>query len=279
MRFPVKDAYVASFLGGVFSGITSSSCVGPFSGVAIAGAFLYGNIIQSISIFLALGIGLSSPFLLISIFPQFVKKVPKPGEWLLTFKGVMGFAMLLSCTWPIWILLSQIPKDNVIVVMLCIILVAMFTWLLKHSHAPKYVKAIARGGFLASALIGLYNSSNLANDNQKTILWENYSEDILIEAKSKKEAIFLDFTASWCINCQFNERLFNDAEIVELFRDKQVQAIKCDWTDKSKEVSKLMKRYGAAAVPLYIYYPGNGAPYTVLPTILTKNILKETLSG
>jgi thiol:disulfide interchange protein DsbD len=138
------------------------------------------------------------------------------------------------------------------------------------------MRKCAKAGILMSAFLGLYNAVNFEEDAQD-IVWETYSDDVFVSAKDSKHAIFLDFTASWCLNCQFNERLFRDQEIIKLFKDNHVKTIKCDWTNKNENITNLMKRYGAVAIPLYIYYPGDDRPHTVLPTILTKNLIKQTL--
>ena len=85
----------------------------------------------------------------------------------------------------------------------------------------------------------------------------------------------LNFTASWCLNCQFNQKVFEDNEIAELC--KNVLMVKCDWTNKSTEIGNLLHKFGSAAVPFYVYYPGNGQNYIILPTILTKIALRNAL--
>jgi thiol:disulfide interchange protein DsbD len=274
IKVPVKNTYIASFFNGVLCGIVSSSCVGPFVGIAVAGAILYGNFIQSIVILASFGIGLSLPFLLLSIFPGFVNKIPKPGAWLILFKKLMGFAMLFSCIWPIWILMSQISNLDVVCTIFSIISVAMFCWILKQ---VKSLKIIPITGLLLSLLGGIYNLIPNSSEHE-SIMWKDYSDEIFDNAKLEKLPIFLDFTASWCLNCQFNERLFNDHDIVEYFNKNKIIAIKCDWTNRNMKINTLMREHGAVAVPLYVYYPGNNKNYVILPSMLTKASLLKILN-
>ncbi|MDR0942400.1 MAG: thioredoxin family protein [Holosporales bacterium] len=281
IKLPVRNEYLSSFFSGAFGGLASSSCVGPFSGAAIASALLYDNLFQSIGIFIALGIGMSFPFLLISIWPNLAKRVPKPGKRLLLFEEFMGFAMLFSCVWPIWILLSQVSASRLVVLLLCCVSIAMFLQMLKHAEDSRIFKYFTIAGALISAAAGAYTTISVPNPCDR-IAWVNYSDEAFDDAKIAKTAIFLDFTASWCANCQFNERLFSDEDVIYEFKKKNVKAIKCDWTNRNEKVTNLLKEYGAAAVPFYVFYPGNGngngKGFTVLPTILTKKVLLDALA-
>jgi thiol:disulfide interchange protein DsbD len=274
-KISAKSPCIASICNGALCGIVSSSCAGPFVGIAVAGAVLYGNFIQSMAIFLSFGIGLSLPFLLISLFPGFINRIPKPGEWLITFKKLMGFAMLFSCVWPIWILMSQVSNLDVVRSILSVMSIAMFCWILKQ---VKSLKIVPVAGILVSLFCGLYNLIPSSDENE-SIAWSSYSDEVFDNAKLEKLPIFLNFTASWCLNCQFNERIFNDKDVVEYFCKNKIVTIKCDWTNKNAKINSLMREHGAIAVPFYVYYPGNDKNYVILPSMLTKASLLSAVSG
>jgi thiol:disulfide interchange protein DsbD len=271
-RINVKNSYVADACGGALSVLVSTACVGPFSGIAIATALLNDNIGQSLSIFFALGLGLGLPFLLITIWPQFANIIPKPGKWLQLFKEFMGFAMLLSCVWPIWILMTQVQTANLVIVLICGILIGLFTWAWQHAKHSLYFRSIPIMGLVASIAIGAYSTvPTKPKPAHRTIVWQDYSDEVFDDLIMKKKPVFLDFTAAWCLTCKFNERLFADQEIVSEFRKKKVNAIKCDWTNKNDRITELLKEYDSVAVPLYIYYPGNGVEFVKLSPMLTKD--------
>ena len=116
------SATLGAFFSGVLSGITSASCVGPFAGVALAGAVLYNDGIEAFVILLALCAGVAMPYLLVAIFPNMIKHLPKPGAWLQTFQEIMGYAMLSSCVWIFSILLEQIGnyQNNIFAAIGCL---------------------------------------------------------------------------------------------------------------------------------------------------------------
>jgi thiol:disulfide interchange protein DsbD len=278
-RIKVNSHYIADFLWGAISVVASTVCVGPFSGVSIATALLNENTSISISIFLALGFGLGLPFFAIAIYPKCAKIIPKPGMWLQLFKEFMGYAMLLSCLWPLWILMTQLDAARIIVVLICSILISMFVWARHHSKQFIFFKCIPIAGIAASIVIGAYNTNAIIHISSKKINWEDYSDELFDNLRQKDEAIFLDFTASWCMTCQLNERILHKKSIVSLFRDKNIHAIKCDWTNKNEKITALLKNYNAVAIPLYIYYPGHGEDYIKLPSILTKTALEKILKN
>lgn len=282
-KFPIKNLYVSSYFSGIFSGIASSACVGPFAGIALAGALLYGTLFQSFLIFLSLGLGLSLPFLLVSLFPKLISKFPKPGKWLNIFKGLMGFAMLFSCIWTISILMDQIPLSKLTSLLTFLITFVAFFWILNQSRESRIFKIISIIGIAGSTFLGFNtifsNSPEKHSLEKQSIEWNEYSEKLFDESREKRIPIFLNFTASWCMNCQFNQGVFSDSEVINAFKKNGILAIKCDWTKRNDNITKLMAKYGSIAVPLNVYYPGDCSDFEILPTILTKknllNFIKE----
>ncbi|MDR2598377.1 MAG: thioredoxin family protein [Holosporales bacterium] len=274
---PLDRAYVGSFASGVFGAVSSAACVGPFAGMAVASALLYGSPLQSCCIFSAIGVGSAIPFLLISLFPGCLNLFPKPGRWLSIFKEFMGFAMLFSCVWPIWTLLTQIDVENVVLILMSLIATAMFFWILNQSKDSKFFTALAASGLICSVVFGLFVSTN--NNEVDGIIWENYSDEKFDNAIAENRPIFLNFTASWCINCQFNRRVFKDQEIVGAFKRDNILAMQCDWSRRDGKVTQLLRKYGAAAVPLYVYHPSGYTNYKILPNILTKNNVLKEITG
>jgi thiol:disulfide interchange protein DsbD len=277
IKIPAQSGYVVSFLGGAIGALASSACVGPLSGVAVAGALLSSSAMRSLAIFTAIGVGASAPFLGIAIFPRIISKLPRPGKWVSTLEEFMGFAMLLSCVWPIWILLSQISQARFVLIIMCCIGATMFAWLLKKLGRKKNFAYVTLTGICVSIIAGGYYASSPQRTHTE-IQWVDYSDKVLDDAKIWKAAIFLDFTASWCLNCQFNETVFDDEDIILEFQKRNIKAVKCDWTNRDERITKLIREYGAAAVPLYVYYPGDGKDFIVLPSMLTKQTILDAFA-
>jgi thiol:disulfide interchange protein DsbD len=273
----IKSAYFSSFVNGVFGAISSASCVGPFAGVAVASALLNGTPWQSCCIFSAIGIGAAVPFLLIALFPSCVRILPTPGKWLSVFKEFMGFAMLFSCIWPIWTLTTQIDIRNVVIIISILISIAMCFWGIGHCRDSKVFKSIAFMGLCASIWYGLLVASE--DDEISCVDWEEYSDERFDRAIKAKKPVFLNFTASWCINCQLNHRVFEDQEVVDGFKKKSIVAMKCDWSRRNETISRLLKKYGSVSVPLYVFHQSGYTDFKILPNVLTKDHVLKVICG
>ena len=106
-----KDGYLGDFVTGVFLTFLATPCTAPLVGTAI-GFALSGNILEIFSILLVMGVGLSLPLILLLFFPSIIKIIPKPGNWLNTFKKIMGFLLLLTSIWLMSILYSLLISTN-----------------------------------------------------------------------------------------------------------------------------------------------------------------------
>jgi thiol:disulfide interchange protein DsbD len=109
--------------------------------------------------------------------------------------------------------------------------------------------------------------------------WIAFTPERLEAELAKGSAVFLDFTAAWCITCKFNERTVLESTAVrEAFARRGIVKIKADWTNADPAITKMLKQFGRPGVPLYVFYPaGKSVEPIVLPELLTKNIVLEKL--
>ncbi len=277
MKLHIKGEYVKSFFSGVFGALVSAACVGPFAGISIASALLYGNTFESECIFAALGIGVAFPFLAISLFPSAVKIFPRPGNWMETFKGIMGFVMLFSCVWFIWVLSAEVGIANVMKILLALISLSLCIWLFGKTKTSKTLLVSAVLGIMLSGVAAVQFANT--EESEIGIKWQNYSEEAFDNAKIQRKPIFLNFSASWCLNCQFNHRVFEDKEVIAAFEKNSVFAIECDWTHRDAIITKLLEKFGTTSVPFYVYYPGGAKDPIILPVVLTKQSIIEAIRG
>lgn len=263
-----------TFFSGVLSGIASSSCVGPFVGVALAGAILCTDGVNAYAILFTLCVGVSAPYLLITIFPSLVRHFPRPGAWLNTFQRFMGYTMIASAAWVFFVMLRQIGNENAMKVLLLIIAVVFLLHQLSSMPKSKVWKYANVAGIVILTTIG-YNqvTKSLAEQFQ----WIEYDKEKLDVAMRTEAPVFLNFTADWCLNCKYNETVFDDPQIIDLFKRHKVIAMKCDWTTRKTHIAELLSQYNALAVPLYVFIKGGQSK--ILPTLLTKKNLIEAIEG
>jgi thiol:disulfide interchange protein DsbD len=260
---------VNSFLNGVFTSIASGVCVGPFVGVAIGLALVYDNAFMSYAVFMALGLGVAFPFLMICLVPKIGKLLPKPGAWMEIFKEFMGFLMIFSCIWTIWILSSQVSIQKLIMIIAGVSILAMFVWTHKYFKKTSIV-----GGLISVLLIFVqFNEKN----RSENIEWKKFSIQELEEAHKRQFPIFLNFTASWCLTCSMNDVVFGNEKVVEVFKKHNIQAIRADWTNRDSSISNILSTFGSNSVPFNVYYKPNSEKPVILPSILSVSKVIEVV--
>ena len=275
----VKNESLESFLTGILAVVVASPCTAPFMGSAIGFALLQPSL-NSIFIFLSLGIGFALPYLILSIKPALLSFLPKPGAWMETFKQFMAFPMWASALWLLWVLSGQVDPDTVILVLIGGLSISLALWLLERNTSEiLFFKWLVRLAVLVIFAVSIwilptsYSTQTLQNQQDIT-----YSEELLTEYRDDNELIFLNFTADWCITCKVNESVaLNSEEVKALIKQKNIKYLEADWTRKNEAIAKKLEEFGRSGVPLYLLYPSTGKPI-ILPEILTEDILLNYLN-
>jgi len=274
-----KSDSIESFLTGVLAVIVASPCTAPFMGSAIGFALLQPSF-YSILIFLGLGIGFSLPYLILSAKPSLLSFLPKPGQWMETFKQFMAFPMWASALWLLWVLSNQVNNQEVIQVLLGALLITTGLWLIEKNNSEKdWVRWLMRLPFLLLFIFSLWliptSYSDLDEPKQGQLA---YTPQLLEDLREKNSLVFLNFTADWCITCKVNEAVaLKTSKVSKLLTDKDITYIEADWTRKDPIISSALEKYGRTGLPLYLLFPSKGDPL-ILPEILTEDILLTYLT-
>jgi thiol:disulfide interchange protein DsbD len=274
-----KSGYTGSFLTGVLATVVATPCSAPFLAPAL-GAALALSTAASFAIFTTIAIGLSTPYLLLSIFPGAVKILPRPGAWMETFKQAMAFPLYWTVGYLVWVLAGQVGDSGLLNVLIGLTLVAMSAWLYGRYTAPGSKPARVRFGFVGGAvLLGLGALLGWPRAAEPTdIVWEKWTPAAVASAQQAGKTVYVDFTARWCATCQANKRLvFGSAEVKSLFRDRGVVTLEGDWTNHDPAITAELAKFGRSAVPFnLIYKPGIAEP-VALPELLTSATVLNAL--
>ena len=292
----ISTTYAGSFCNGALATAVATPCTGPFMGSALA-ATLTLSAVENLSIFTALGIGMSLPYLAIAFKPQLLQRLPRPGAWMESFKQLMAFPLFASVVWLTRVFARQMglgaPGLDLLADLLWgVLLVGFAFWLILRARdvsSPLTQRAV-RAAALALFVIGfakglpsskeiegsrsrecLANETTTAEPDAFGLIWEPYSEARLSALMAQGRSVYLDFTAEWCITCQVNERIvFSSSEVRALIVQKNVALMKGDWTTRSPSITAALRRYGRNGVPLnVIIKDGKQDSAIVLPNILT----------
>lgn len=277
--------YRSSFLSGMFATAIATPCTGPFMGSALGYAIGQPAYI-SFLIFTALGLGMSLPYLLIGFFPSCIRWLPKPGAWMESFKQFLGFLMLATVIWLLWVFNGQTSELGLFVMLFALLTVSIGAWVYGRFGAIHRNKRSRKISYFLTAvfLIGSLGmvkmaSSQITAPGSHEIAhagWEPFSAEKVAELRKTKTPILIDFTAKWCLICQANHLVMTNKEVTKKFAENGVVLMKADWTRYDPVITEALKKYGRSGVPLYVYYSEGEEPI-ILPQVLTPDVIVQAI--
>jgi thiol:disulfide interchange protein len=286
-----KDGLAGSFFTGALATLVATPCSAPFLAPAL-GAALTLSAIESLSVFTAIAVGLALPYLLLSMFPQAIKVLPRPGAWMETFKQFMAFPLYATVGWLLWVLAGQTAGDDnaLLNIVFGFVLVAMAAWAYGRFGQSYGKPARQFTGKVAAVLLfvaGLYVgwpkeavAAPVAGAQAGyQVTWEKWSPDAIAAAQKAGKFIYVDFTARWCATCQTNKAtVFHSDEVLAEFAKKNVVLLRADWTNKDPLITAELARWNRSAVPFNLIYAPNKKDPVVLPELLTPGKVLESLN-
>lgn len=274
----------SSFFTGVLAALVASPCTGPLMAPAL-GIALTLPLVQGLSVFILLGLGMAMPFLLLSYNPKLAEKLPAPGQWMVTLKEFMAFPMFATAVWLLWVLGHQTSSDGAALVVVGGLLLTFAIWLHNLGKKPggmqvfvRIVMVLSIIGALAAAWTGSNIKPTASQSLTESATWVPYTPQKLAELRAADTPVFIDLTADWCITCKFNERVALTENVEKQAADWGVVLMVGDWTNSNPDISALLKEYKRSGVPLYLMYPADSSqPAEVLPQILRESIVLQAM--
>jgi thiol:disulfide interchange protein DsbD len=282
-----KDS-LGSFFQGVFATVLATPCTAPFLGTALGFAFTQSPAII-LSMFVAIAAGMSAPYLLLSAQPAWLRFLPRPGPWMLHVKQFMGFLLLATLLFLLYVLGAERGLEGAIWASCFLLVISVACWM-KGAFVLPTASVFKRSVVLVLMLVlavgsgiyfigGKFRSTNLAStDSRLRGDWQAFTAERLQGELEQGRFVFVDFTAAWCLTCKFNEAsVLESAEVREAFQRHGIVKLKADWTNGDPVITKLLQHFGRPGVPLYVLYPGKNEQPIVFPELLTKSMLLEKL--
>jgi len=283
-RNPVVD----DFLTGVLAVAVASPCTAPFMGAAL-GAALSQPAPQALSVFAALGAGMAAPYLAASLFPGLARALPRPGPWMARFKTFMAFPMFATVVWLLWVLGLQAGVDAVAAILGLIVAAAFGAWVLgipARSHAGRAfgigAAALAFFGAAAWAWPAFQGgqATAVAAEAPAAGAWQAWSPQAVAQARQEGRPVFVDFTAAWCVTCQYNKRTtLADPGLMEDFKNKGVVLLRADWTRRDASITQALKELGRSGVPVYAVYRKGTQQPALLSEVLSVDEVRQALAA
>ena len=277
-RNPVAN----SFLTGMLAVAVASPCTAPFMGASL-GLAVGLPAVQALLIFAAIGLGMALPYLAASWWPAVARLLPKPGAWMDTFKKFMAFPMFGTAVWLLWVLGQQTGIDGAGALLALLVVLALVLWALGLTGRTRIVLAsfsIAAGALLASAIgPNVIKMAEAATPVAETpgARWQPWSAERVQTALGAGQPVFVDFTAAWCVTCQYNKKTtLASAEVLSAMDAAKVQTFRADWTRRDAAITAELQKLGRSGVPVYVLQAPGQAP-VVFSEILSVTEVKDAL--
>lgn len=259
---------LGGFSNGWLVALLATPCTAPFMGAAVGVAFTQ-NLAVMVAIFSGLGLGLAFPYVAIACVPGLRHVLPKPGQWMLSFKKFLAFPILATAIWLLWVF-NNLGGDIPHLLVGCL-LIAFLAWAYGTKH-HKFWGALMLVAVAFSVTLPWFGH----NIKPSNLTWQPWSTTTVENARATGRPVFINFTADWCITCKVNEALvFSSPKVAAEVKAKNLLLLKADWTNKNEAIANQLAAYGRAGVPLYIYYPAGGEEAVKLPQILTPSLWLE----
>lgn len=277
-----------SLLDGVLAVVLATPCSAPFLGGAVAYALTQGAAVN-VLVFVAIGVGLAFPYVALTLTPGWVRLVPKPGPWMGHIKSMLGFGLLLTVVWLVWLIGRFAGVDAVARLLVFLLGVALVAWVygVAGHRFPTHPVAVASGLAVLLGGIGYFSMMFQAEPPQcqsgpaEALPYRPYSNSAVLAELAAGHPAFVDFTADWCITCKFNEQhVLRDEGVAQMFKQHNVVPFRADWTRRDEGIRRILASFGRSGVPMYLLYsPTNPTGPQLLPEILTIGQITEALQA
>ncbi len=281
---------VGAFFTGVLAVVVAAPCTAPFMAFALGAALLMPWPLALV-VFLMLGLGLALPYLIVSLSPRLLAKLPRPGPWMDRVKGLLAFPMYGAGLWLVWVFARQAGQDALGILFLAILFLGLGLWLAGINQARRahdgtavisavsatlsIVVAIA----LTGAAIGQARAEGGdAAASSGPLASQPWSEEAVSAAQAEGRPVLVNFTADWCVTCKINERTsLSSPRVAEAMAASNAVYLVGDWTRRDDAITRELERRQRSGVPLYLFYaPGSPEP-RILPQLLTEGVVIDAL--
>ena len=260
-KHPVLDALIT----GVLAVAIASPCTAPFMGASL-GLAVGLPALQALLVFATLGVGMALPYLAASFVPAVARALPRPGAWMDTFRKLMAFPMFATVVWLVWVLGQQSGIDGAGALLALLVALSAVVWSLTLKGKSRVVLAVVTLATLALLASGLGpNVGRLTQSPQAAAQanerWQAWVPGKVEQLLATGNPVFVDFTAAWCVTCQYNKKsTLADAELLRDIDARKVQLLRADWTRRDPDITAALGALGRNGVPVYVLYQTGHAP-------------------
>jgi thiol:disulfide interchange protein DsbD len=279
-----KRGYTGSFFTGVLAVVVATPCTAPFMGAAIGYALAQPAAV-TFAVFTALALGLAAPYVALTLQPAWTRVLPRPGAWMEVLRQAISVPIFVTVIWLAWVLAGAYGAGLLVSLLSSFLLLAIAGWFLGRWPAKRWAGIVAGAILLVAVAVSVFAPGRLAAAPETSGgpevqgLWQPWSQEAVIRSLGSGQPVFVDFTASWCLSCQVNERVaLSRPEVIQAFQARNVVLMKADWTRHDEAITQALTALDRSGVPAYaLYTPGQSEP-VMLPEVLTPGIVMDEVA-
>ena len=275
-----RHPMVNALLSGVLAAAVASPCTAPFMGASLGLAATLPSA-EALLVFFAIGLGMALPFLVASWLPAVARWIPRPGAWMVVFRKAMAFPMFATVVWLVWVLGQQSGIDGAGALLAGLVALSMVVWAATLSGRSRAVLGgLAVAGFAGLVwAVGPYiTQGNAAASSQSSERWTAWQPGSVERITASGQAVLVDFTAAWCVTCQYNKKVvLSDKQVLADLQTKNVALLRADWTKRDPAITAALAQLGRNGVPVYVFYKAGQAPQ-LLSELLDVNEVRAAIA-
>ncbi|NKB22256.1 MAG: hypothetical protein GKS01_17355 [Alphaproteobacteria bacterium] len=268
------------FATGAFAALLATPCSAPFLGTAVGFALARGAF-EIYAIFTALGLGLALPYLLVAAFPALANRFPKPGNWMITLRKILAFALAATAVWLLTVLDTQIGRPAAFATAgLLIVMVAVIAL---HHRSSEQRRKLVMSGAVIVGLLAILVPPQLGQVSAKSgavsaTHWQKFDPSAISRHIAAGKTVFVDVTADWCVTCKVNKALVLDTKAIsERLKDKNIVAMRADWTRPDPVITAFLQRFMRYGIPFNVVFGPQAPQGIVLPELLRRETVISAL--
>ncbi len=283
-----KQGGWGSFFTGALAVLVAAPCIGPLLSAPMGAAVLLPPF-WGMMIFMLMAFGLAFPYLLLSLVPGLGRMLPKPGAWMDIFKQLLSFPVFAAAAYFLWVMAAQTGPSGLAVGLIGALLLAAAAWAFELSKSGGTRDWMVRGAAMLLVLGAIIPARGLTPVATTNVTKDGashgsiagaiaFDQAKIAELNASGQDVFVDFTAAWCVTCQFNKlTVFSSDAVGEAFVNNNTQLMVADWTVRDEKITAALSAFDRNGVPLYVYYPAGGEPQ-ILELPLTEQAVIKAVS-
>jgi thiol:disulfide interchange protein DsbD len=284
-----KQGLTGSFFTGVLAVVVATPCTAPFMGAAV-GYALAQSAAVTFAVFTALALGLAAPYVALTLQPAWTRLLPRPGAWMEVLRQAVSVPIFATVIWLAWVLAQAYGASVLAALLTSFLLLAIAGWFLGRWPARRWATVVAALILLGVVALAIYGqrlasesaakptSEGASAQSSNSGAWEPWSPEAVSRYQAQGRPVFVDFSASWCLACQVNERaVLSQPSVLQAFKGANVALLRADWTRHDEAITQALTALGRSGVPAYaLYAPGQKVPQ-MLPEMLTPGIVTDAV--